>query len=179
MPKNTTRKPEDNPLGPDAKQHRAPVSERVAYALSLVDAPEVKPYRDRQAAIAKRFRVSMSTAAEDIKRAAAIIDQRIRDIAPHAAGLAWAGMERVTLKAEKAGKFEVALTGWWRIWQIASGSTEESQARKLTDAALDAAIRQAAAAHVERMTPTELEDLLRRKQEDQAPPAQAPKGETP
>lgn len=146
-----------------------PIQERADYALTLLDVEEVEPYVTRQRMISKRFGVAMSTAADDIKRAQVMQAERYAALRPYYGGMVLQSLERIARKAEATDKLGVARATWVDIAKTCGlllEQSDEAAARKMSDAALEAAIAAEAAVRLERMSEPEIADLLRRKQEE-------------
>lgn len=120
-------------------------------------------YVDTRDKLVAEFGCSAATAELDLKRAYEVIKSRLA--ATDLPSVIRTEMEALARAAADRGDRAVASVTWFRLGRL-SGLTDESdetQARKLSDQALDAAIRASLAMRVESMSTEELEDVLRRR----------------
>lgn len=147
---------------------------RTFYALDLLMPQENRAghsYSQVLKALMSEFEISESQAERDIAKAYDIIRRRV-------ANTDFATMVKVELArlAERAaergdvGDWSVAKGAWERLgkWAGLEQGDEESLAKKLTDAALDIAIKQAMEERIAGMTDEEFEALAKRRKEKAA-----------
>ena len=120
-------------------------------------------YVEAQEALCLEFSISMSTAALDLKKAYAVIRDRLE--AMDLGSTIKTEMESLARESRAKGDNHGASLTWFRLGKLAGlgEDNEESLVAKLGPAALDAAIRQAVAERVENMSEAEFADLQERR----------------
>lgn len=120
-------------------------------------------YVEAQEALCKEFGIAMSTAATDLKKAYAVIKDRLE--AMDLGSTIKTEMESIAREARAKGDNHGASLTWFRLGKLAGlgEDNEDSLVKKLGDAALDAAINQAVAARIEAMSEAEFADLQARR----------------
>lgn len=100
--------------------------------------------------------------ADDLRRAYDVVRERIA--ATDYPTIIRNEMEAIARTAAADGDKATASITWYRLGRFAGmEESEDSLVKKLSDAALEAAIKQAAAATVEGMSEAEFEDLKQRR----------------
>ena len=173
MPTSPRRKPQRPKPGvtPDAeatRDGRLAHPQRLAFALTLV-APArgaAKRWTEARDLIMAKWGVCETQAALDIRRAYASIQERVTADMPTLAARVRDRLEAVALAAEADGDWAAASGALHKLGKLSGmeeGSSEDSLVKKLGDAALDAALRQAIAERMENMSEAEFADLQERR----------------
>jgi hypothetical protein len=149
---------------------------RLEYALGLV-APEKgvgERYERAVRMVMQKFGIGRTAASEDISRAYEEVAWRVNRMLPTLPGRIRAALERLAHTCEASGNPTDRATASITLFRLGklsgmSEASDETLAGRLSDAALDAAIRSELAVRVQRMSCEELEELLARKRTEGAP----------
>lgn len=162
------RKPGVTPDAIETGEDRLALPQRLAFALSLVSPATgaAKRWTEARDLIMERWGIGERQAALDIRRAYLAIQERVNADMPTLAARVRDRLEAVALAAEEHGDWAAAAGALHKLGKLSGmeeGASEDSLVKKLSDAALEAAIRQAVAERVERLSDAEFEDLAKRR----------------
>jgi hypothetical protein len=163
-PRHTGSKGERSNQKPDG--HAPTRLDRALYLLTpRRDGDKVIPgcsYVEAQEALAREFGIHKSTAADDLRRAYDVVRDRIA--ATDYPSVIRSEMETIARGAAANGDNATASITWYRLGRFAGmEESEDSLVKKLSDAALEAAIKQAVAEKIEGMSEAEFADLQQRR----------------